>query len=85
VHRVNVFENKVLRRISGPKRDEIIGYRRKLQNYVHGDLYSSPNRMIKSRRVGWAGHVALMGVKRNAYRVLVGKSGRKETTIKTKT
>jgi hypothetical protein len=71
---VYVFENKVLRRIFGPKRDEIIGYLRKLQNYAHDDLYSSPNRMIKLRRVRWAGHVALMGVKRIAYRVLVGKT-----------
>jgi hypothetical protein len=58
-HRLRVFENRVLRRIFGPKRDEVTGGWRKL----HNDLYSSPNiiRMIKSRRMRWAGHVARMG------------------------
>jgi hypothetical protein len=70
-----VFENRVLRRISGPKRDEIIGGWTKLRNEECYNLYSSPNiiRMTKSRRMSWAGHVACMGEKRNAYIVLVGK------------
>jgi hypothetical protein len=65
-----VFENRVLRRIFGPKRDW-----RKLHNEELHNLYSSPNiiRMIKSRRMRWAEHVARMGEKRNAYRVLAGK------------
>jgi len=65
-----VFENKVLRRILGPKRDEVTMERRKLH-----DLYSSLNidRVIKSRRVRWAGHVARMGEIRGLYRVLVAK------------
>jgi hypothetical protein len=70
-----VFENKVLRRIFGPKRDEATGGWRKLHNEELRDLYSSPSiiRIIKSRRMRWAGHVARMGEKRNAYRLLVGK------------
>jgi hypothetical protein len=62
-HRLRVFENRVLRRIFGPKRDEVTGDRRKLHNEELHNLYSSPNiiRMIKSRRMRWAGHVALMG------------------------
>jgi hypothetical protein len=70
-----VFENRVLRRIFGPKRDEVTGEWRKLQNKEFHDLYSSPSiiRTIKSRRMRWAGHVARMGEKRNAYRLLVGK------------
>jgi hypothetical protein len=71
-----VFENKVLRRIFGPKRDEVTGGWRKLHNEELHDLYSSPSiiRIIKSKRMRWAGHVARMGEKRNAYRLLVGKS-----------
>jgi hypothetical protein len=71
-----VFENRVLRKIFGPKRDEIIGGWRKLEYEEFHNLYSSPNiiRMIKSRRMRWAGHVARTGEKRNAYRVLVGMS-----------
>jgi hypothetical protein len=74
-HRLKVFENKVLRRIFGPKRDEVTGGWRKLHNEQLCDLYSSPSiiRIIKSRRMRWAGHVARMGEKRNAYRLLVGK------------
>jgi hypothetical protein len=74
-HRLRVFENKVLRRIFGPKRDEVTGGLRKLHNVQFHDLYSSPCiiRKIKSRRMRWAGHVARMGEKRNAYRLLVGK------------
>jgi hypothetical protein len=64
-----------LRRISGPKRDEVTGDLRKLHNEVLRGLYSSPSiiRMIKSRRLRWAGHVARMGEKSNAFRVFVGK------------
>jgi hypothetical protein len=74
-HRLRVFENRVLRRIFGPKRDEVKGEWRKLHNEELCDLYSSPSiiRIIKSRRMRWAGHVARMGKKRNAYRLLVGK------------
>jgi hypothetical protein len=78
-HRLRVFENKVLRRIFGPKRDEVTEGWRKLHNEEFRDLYSSPSiiRIIKSRRMRWAGHVAQMGEKRNAYRLLVGKPGGK--------
>jgi hypothetical protein len=74
-HRLRAFENRVLRRIFGPKRDEVTGEWRKLHNEVLRDLYSSPSiiRIIKSGRMRWAGHVARMGEKRNAYRLLVGK------------
>jgi len=67
--------NGVLRRIFGPKRDEIRGEWRKLHKEELNDLYSSPNivRVIKSRRMRWAGHVARMGEGRDVYRVLVGK------------
>jgi hypothetical protein len=73
--RLRVFENKVLRRIFGPKRDEATGEWRRLHNKELYALYSSPNiiRVIKSRRLRWAGHVACMGEMRGAYRVLVGK------------
>ena len=73
--RLRVFENRVLRRIFEPKRDEVTGEWRKLQNAELSDLYCSPNivRVIKSRRMSWAGHVARMGEKRGVYRVLVGK------------
>jgi hypothetical protein len=68
----------VLRRIFGPKTDEVIGGWRKLHNEIH-NMYCSPSiiRIIKSRRVSWAGHVARMGEKKNAYRILVGKPERK--------
>jgi hypothetical protein len=74
-HRLRVFENRVLRRILGPKRDEVTGERRKLNNEELRDLYSSPSiiRIIKSRRMRWEGHVARMGEKRNANSLLVGK------------
>jgi hypothetical protein len=74
-HRPRVFENRMLRRIFGPKRDEVTGEWRKLHNEELRDLYSSPSiiRIIKSKRMRWAGHVARMGKKRNAYRLLVGK------------
>jgi hypothetical protein len=62
-HRLRVFENRVLRRIFGPKRDEVMGGWRKLHNEELRDLYSLPSiiRMIKSRRMRWAGHVTRMG------------------------
>jgi hypothetical protein len=84
-HRLRVFENKVLR-IFGPKRDEVTGEWRKLHNVELRDLYSSPSitRIIKSRRMRWMEHVARMGEKRNAYRLLVGKPEGKSTR-KTKT
>jgi hypothetical protein len=70
-----VFENRVLRRIFGPKRDEVTGEWRKLHSEELHNLYSSPNiiRQMKSRRMSWAGHVARMGEERNVYRVLMGK------------
>jgi hypothetical protein len=74
-HRLRVFENRVLRRLFGPKRDEVTGEWRKLHNEELRDLYSSPSiiRIIRSRRMRLAGHVARMREKRNAYRLLVGK------------
>ena len=70
-----MFENSVLRRILGPRKDELTVDWRKLHNEELHDLYSSPNTVwvIKSRRVRWAGHVACMGERRGLYRVLVGK------------
>jgi hypothetical protein len=70
-----VFENRVLRRIFGPKRDEETGEWRKLHNEELHNLYSSPDiiRQVKSRRIRWAGHVARMGEERKVYKVLVGK------------
>jgi hypothetical protein len=74
-HRLRVFENRVLRRTFGQKRDEVTGGWRKLRNEELHNLYSSPSiiRMIKSRTIRWAGHVARMGEKRNTYKILVGK------------
>jgi hypothetical protein len=74
-HRLRVFENRVLRRIFGLKRDEVTGGWRKLHNEELHSLYSSPSiiRMIESRRMRWAGHVARMGRRWNAYSILVGK------------
>jgi hypothetical protein len=73
-HGLRVFENRVLRRIFGPKR-EVDGSWRKLHNDEIHSLYSSPNifRVIKSRRMRWAGHVTRMGEWRAVYRVLVGR------------
>jgi hypothetical protein len=69
-----VFEIRVLRRIFGPKKDEVTGEWRKLHSEQLHILYSSQNiRQIKSRRMRWAGHVARMGEERNVYRVLMGK------------
>jgi hypothetical protein len=72
---LRVFENGVLRRIFGPKRDEVTGEWRKLRDEELNDLYCSPNivRVIKWRRIRWTGHVALMGERRDVYRGLVGK------------
>jgi hypothetical protein len=76
-HRLWVFENRVLRRIFDPKRDEVTGDWRKLHNEeLHNLYYSSPNiiRMINQvKRMKWAAHVARMETKRNAYRIFVGK------------
>jgi len=73
--RLRVFENRVLRKIFGPKRDEVTGDWRKLHNEELNDLYCSPStiRIIKSRRMGWAEQVARLGERRGVYRVLVGK------------
>jgi transcription termination factor 2 len=72
---MRVFENRVLRKVFGPKRDEVTWEWRKLHNEELNDLYTSPNivRVVKSRRMRWAGHVARMGEDRGVYRVLVGK------------
>ena len=69
------FENRVLRRVFGPKRDEVTREWRKLHNEELSDLHSLPNvvRVVKSRRMRWAGHVARMVVGRGVHRVLVGK------------
>jgi hypothetical protein len=74
-HRLRVFEKRVLRRTSGPKRDEVTGERRKLHNGELHNLYSPSYiiRQIKPRRMTWAGHVARRGEGRNVCRVLVGK------------
>jgi hypothetical protein len=72
--KLRVFENRVLRRLFGRKRGELKGEWRKLHNEELNDMYSSPNiRVIKSRRMRWAGHVALMGKRRGVYGVLVEK------------
>jgi hypothetical protein len=74
-HKLRMFENRALRRIFGPKRDRVTGGWRKLHNEDLHNLYSLPSiiRIIKSRRMRWAGHVARMGEKRNVYRLLVRK------------
>ena len=73
--KLRVFENRVLRRVFGTKRNEVTGEWRKLHNDLLSDLYSLPNivRVVKSRRMRWAGHVARMGEGRDVHRVLVGK------------
>ena len=70
-----MFENRVLRKVFGPKRNEVTGEWRKLHNEELNDLHSLPNivRVVKSRRMRWAGHVARMGEDRGVHRVLVGK------------
>jgi hypothetical protein len=74
-HRLRVIENRVLRGIFGPKRDEVTGEWRRLHNEELSDLYSSPNiiRVIKSSRMRWVSDVACMGEGRGAYRILVGR------------
>jgi hypothetical protein len=79
-HRFRVFENRVLRRIFGPKTDEVTGGWRKLHNEELHGLYSSPGivRVIKARRMSWVGHVERKGEARGAYNILVGRpEGRK--------
>jgi hypothetical protein len=73
--RQRVFENRVLRKVFGPKRDEVTGEWRKLHNEELNDLYSLPNivRVVKSKRMRWVGHVARLGEERGVQRVLVGK------------
>jgi hypothetical protein len=85
-HRLRLFENRVLRRIFGLKRDEVTGDWRKLHNEELHNSYSSPNiiRMMKSRRMRWAGHIARIG-RRGMHIGIGGKARRKETTRKTKT
>ena len=72
--RLRVFENGVLSRVFGPKRDEVTGEWRKLHTEELSDMYSLPNkvRVVKSRRMRWAGHVVHMGQGRGVHRVLVG-------------
>jgi len=74
--RLRVFENRVLRRVFGPKRDEVTGKWRKLHNEELSDLYSLPNmvRVVKSRRMRWARHAARMGEGRGVHRVLIGET-----------
>jgi hypothetical protein len=83
-HRLRVFENRVLRRIFGRKRDEVTGEWRKLHSEELHDLYSSPDiiRQIKPRRMGWTGHVARMG--EECVHDFGGKARREESTRKTK-
>jgi len=78
--KLRVLENMVMRRIFGPRRDEVTGEWSRLHNEELNDLYSLPNivRVIKSRRMRWAGHVARMGEERGTYRVLVGKPEEKK-------
>src|SRR5215469_3256902 len=82
--RLRVFENRVSRRVFGPKRDEVTGEWRKLHNEELRDLYSLPNimRVVKLRRMRWAGHVARMGEGRGVNRVLVGKPEGKRPLVR---
>jgi hypothetical protein len=82
--RLRVFENRVLNKVFGPKRDEVTGEWRKLHNEELNDLYSLPNivRVVKSRRMRWAGHVARMGEERGVNRVLVGKPEGKRPLVR---
>jgi hypothetical protein len=74
-HRLRVFENRVLRRVFGPKRDEVTGEWRMLHDEELNDLYSLPKIVwvVKSRRMRWAGHVACLGEERGVHRGLVGQ------------
>ena len=80
-YRLRVFKNRVLRRIFGPKRDGVAGEWIKLLNEELNDLYSSPSivRLVKSRRMRWAGHVACVEEGRGVHKVLVGKPEGKRT------
>jgi hypothetical protein len=82
--RLRVFENRVFRKVFGPKRDEVTGELSKLHNVELNDLYSLPNilQVVKSRRMRWAGHVACMGEERGVYRVLVEKPEGKRPLVK---
>jgi len=73
--KLRAFDNRVLRRIFGSKRDEVTGEWRKLHNEELNNLNSTPNivRVIKSRRIRWMGHVVCMGERRGVYKILVGK------------
>jgi hypothetical protein len=83
-HRLRVFENRVLRRIFGPKKDEVMGEWRKLHSEELHNLYSSADiiRQVKSRRMRWVGHVAHMGEERKVYKVLVGKPEGKRPLVR---
>jgi hypothetical protein len=83
-HGLRVFENRVLRQIFRPKRNEVIGGLRKLYNEELHNLYSSPSiiRMMKSRRMRWAGYVGCIGEKRSAYKILVGKPEGKRPLVR---
>jgi hypothetical protein len=85
-HRIWEFENRMVRRIFKSKRYEVIGGWRKMHSEELHNLYFSPSKIImtKSRRMRWTEHVARMGEKRNAYRILVGKSERKRPLGKSK-
>jgi hypothetical protein len=74
-HKLKVFENRILRRIFGPRRVEVTGEWRRLHSEELNNLYSSPDitRQVKPRRMRWAGHVARMGEERKVYKVLVLK------------
>jgi hypothetical protein len=84
-HRLRVFENSVLRKICGPKREEVVKGLRRLHNEELHNLYASPNiiRVIISRGMRWLGHVAGVEEMRNAYKILAGKPESKQSTWKT--
>jgi hypothetical protein len=85
-HRLRVFENRVVRRVFGPKKDEVAGGWRRLHNEELHNLYASPDliRVIKSRRLRWAVHVARIREMRNRYNALVGKSEGKRSLGRTR-
>jgi hypothetical protein len=84
--RLRMYENRVLRRTFGPKRDKVTWEWRKLHNKEHHDLYSSPTigRVMKSRRMRWVRHVARMGEGKGVYRVLVGNTEGKSPLARTR-
>jgi hypothetical protein len=83
-HRLRVIENRVLRRIFGPKREEVTGEWRKLHSEELHNLYSSPDiiRQVKSRRMRWTGYIVRMGEDRKVYKVLVGKPEGKRPLVR---